>query len=71
MSGELIGATEALGTARELAGMGLLAGVGANVSGLVLEPVEGTVTEGTLVGTREVLSRLLVCRTATLHQRGQ
>lgn len=68
VTGELVGAAEAFGTAWELAGMRLLAGVGANVPGLVFQTVEGTVAERTLVRTREVLSHLLVCRTATLDK---
>lgn len=56
--GQLVRAGELLAAARELAGMWLLAGVGANVSGLVLQTVEGLVAERALVGARELVGRL-------------
>lgn len=40
--------------------MGLLSGVGADMTGLVLQTVEGLVTERTLVGTGQVLTRLFL-----------
>ena len=40
--------------------MGLLSGVGADVTSLVLETVEGLLAERALVGPGEVLSRLVV-----------
>lgn len=57
---QLVGATEALGAARELAGVRLLARVGADVSGLVLEAVEGLVAQRALVGARQVGTMVLV-----------
>ncbi len=52
--GQLVGARELLGAARELAGMRLLAGVSADMSGLVLEAVEGLVAERALVRARQL-----------------
>lgn len=52
--GELVGAGELLGAAGELACVRLLAGVGADMSGLVLEAVEGLVAEGALVRARQL-----------------
>jgi hypothetical protein len=40
--------------------MGLLARVGADVTGLVFKTVEGLVTEGALVGTGQVLTGLFL-----------
>jgi hypothetical protein len=40
--------------------VGLLARVGADVTGLVLEAVEGLVAEGALVGPREILAGLVL-----------
>ena len=71
VAGELVGATEALRAARELAGMRLLTGVCPDVSGLVLQTVEGAVTERALVWSREILSHLFGRGTSTLHERGQ
>jgi hypothetical protein len=56
--GQLVGARELLAAARELAGMRLLAGVGADVSSLVLQAVEGLVAERALVGARKLVGRL-------------
>ena len=53
--GQLIGSRELLAAARELAGMGLLSGVGANVPSLMLQAVEGLVAERALVGPRELV----------------
>jgi hypothetical protein len=58
--GQLVGAGELLAAARELAGMRLLAGVSADVSGLMLQAVEGLVAERALVGTGQLVGRL--CR---------
>ena len=52
--GQLVGARKLLGAARELAGMRLLAGVSADMSGLVLEAVEGLVAERALVRARQL-----------------
>lgn len=52
--GQLVGARKLLGAAWELAGVRLLAGVGANVSCLVLEAVEGLVAERALVRARQL-----------------
>lgn len=65
--GQLIGTAKALGTARELAGMRFLAGMSTNVTGLVLQTVESTVTEWALVRTRQILAHLIGGRTSTLH----
>lgn len=71
MTGELVRATEALRAAGELAGMRFLARMRANMSGLVLQAVEGTVAERALVRAREILSRLFLVRSTTaLHHRG-
>lgn len=56
--GQLVRARELLAAARELAGMRLLAGVGADVSSLVLQAVEGLVAERALVGTGKLVGRL-------------
>jgi hypothetical protein len=60
MTSQLVGATEALCAARELAGVRLLASVSADVTGLVLEAVEGLVAQGTLVRTRQVRAHILL-----------
>jgi len=60
VAGQLVGAGEAFGAAVELAGVRLLAGMGANVSGLMLETVEGFIAQGTLVGSGQILSVLAV-----------
>ena len=52
--GELVRSAEALGAAGELADVRLLAGVGSDVSRLVLEAMEGLVAQGTFVGTRQI-----------------
>lgn len=57
VAGELVGARELFAAAGELAGVRLLAGVGANVSRLVLETVKGLVAERALVGTRQLGGR--------------
>lgn len=54
--GQLIRAREFLGAARELAGVRLLSSVGANVPGLVLQPVESLVTERALVRARQLIA---------------
>lgn len=58
VSSELIGTRESLCAARELTGVRLLARVRSNVSGLMLETVEGLIAERTLVRTWEILSVL-------------
>lgn len=58
--GELIGARETFCATREGASMGLLSGVGTDVTGLVLQTVEGLVTKRTFVGTRKVLAGLFL-----------
>src|SRR5690242_9373773 len=60
LPGELIGAREPFCAARESASMGLLSSVGANVTGLVLQTVEGLVAQRALVGTRQVLAWLIL-----------
>ena len=69
VTSEFIRATEALGAAGELACMWFLPSMCANMSGLVFQAMEGTIAERTLVRTREILSRLLICRARTLHHR--
>lgn len=69
VASELIRAREALVAVGEVARMGLLAGVGANVAGLVLEAEEGFVTEMALVRARD--TRLLIrVSTGTRGRRG-
>lgn len=68
---EFIGTAESLGAAGELAGVRLLAGVSSNVPRLVLQTVECTVAERTLVGPGQILAHLLGRRTSTLHERRQ
>lgn len=62
MTSQLIGTAEALCAARELAGVRLLASVSADVTSLVLEAVEGLVTQGALVRTRQVRAHILLRR---------
>ena len=62
VTSQLIGTTEALCAARELAGVGLLASVSADVTSLVLEAVEGLVAQRTLVRTRQVRAHILLRR---------
>jgi hypothetical protein len=50
VSSELVGSAEALRAARELAGVRLLTGMGADVPGLVFQAVKGLLADGTLVG---------------------
>ena len=69
MTSEFIRAAEALRAARELASMWFLPGMCANVSGLVFQAMEGTVAERALVRTGEILSRFLIRRARTLHNR--
>lgn len=68
---QLIRATETLGAARELARMGLFAGMGPNVAGLMLEAVKGPVAQRALVGSREIWSNLFRRWPRTLHERWQ
>lgn len=58
VAGELIGARKLLAAARELAGVRLLARVGADVARLVLQAVEGLVAKGALVGSRQLVRAL-------------
>ena len=51
---QLVGSAEALGAARELAGVRLFARVRPDVAGLVLEAVEGLVAQRTLVRARQI-----------------
>lgn len=60
MTGEFVGSAEALCASGELASVGFLASVGADVSSLMLEAVEGLVAERTLVRSREVRTVVLV-----------
>ena len=62
MAGQFVGSAEALATSRELAGMRLLASMSADMPGLMFEAVEGSVAQGALVGSREILSLFgIVC----------
>jgi len=58
VSSQLIAAGELLGATGKVASMGLLAGVSANVPGLVFQAVEGLVTERALVGARQFVGAL-------------
>ena len=60
VTGQLVGAGEALGAARELAGVRLLAGMGADMPGLVFQAVEGLITQGALVGPGQIRTVLAV-----------
>lgn len=60
VTSEFVGSAEALGASGELAGVGLLASVGTDVSGLMLEAVEGLVAERTLVRARKIRTVVLV-----------
>lgn len=60
VTGQLVAAGEALCAGGKLAGVGLLARVRANVSGLMLESVKGLFAERALVGTGEILTLFLV-----------
>jgi hypothetical protein len=71
VTSQLIRAAEALGAARELAGVGLFTSMCPNVTSLVLEAVEGTVAKGTLVRPGKILADLLIGRACTLHERRQ
>ncbi len=55
VAGQFVGPTEAFGAAGEQAAMGLFAGVGPNVSGLVLQAMKGLFAQRTFVGTGEIL----------------
>lgn len=67
VSGKLVRAGEALGAAMKLAGVRLLAGMRADVPGLVLEAVEGLVAQRALVGPGQI--RALVGVRAGHHGR--
>ena len=69
MSGEFVGPAEALGAAWKLAHVRLLARVGANVSGLVLETMEGFGADRTLVRSRQILSWLFLLWWSILNGR--
>jgi hypothetical protein len=71
VTSQLIGAAEALSAARELAGMGLFAGMGPNVTCLMFQAVESPVAKRTFVGPGKILTDLLVGGTSTLHKRRQ
>ena len=66
VAGELVGSAEAFCAAGELAAVRLLARVGADVPGLVLQAVKGLLADGTLVGARQVLA-LVVLRWRILN----
>lgn len=55
VSGQLVGAAEALAASRELTGMRLLSGVSTDMPGLMFETVKGSIAKGAFVGTRKVL----------------
>lgn len=57
---QLVGSAETLGAARELTGVRLLARVGANVSRLMLQTVEGLVAQRALVGSRQIRAVLVL-----------
>jgi hypothetical protein len=68
VTGELVGAGEALGATWILAGMGFLAGMCADMPGLMFEAVEGPVAERALVRSGEVLVHLVGGGTSTFHE---
>lgn len=67
--GEFVGAREALCASGESAGVRLFARVRPDVTGLVLEAVEGLVAEWALVGTRKVLSWFFLLLWGVLQER--
>lgn len=68
VSRQLIGPAESLGAARELAGMWLLAGVGADMTGLVLQAMEGFVAKRALVGSWQIRAVLIAVH---VHSHGR
>ena len=58
VTGQLIGARELLATSRELASVRLLSSVSTDVTGLVLQTVEGLIAERALVGSRQLVGGL-------------
>lgn len=68
VSSQLVGARETLRAAWELAGMWFLTRVSADVASLMLETVEGLVTQRALVGSGQVLA--VLARVLTVHHRG-
>jgi hypothetical protein len=68
VTGQLVRSAKALRAAWELAHVRLLAGVGADVSRLVLQSVEGLGADWALVGSWQVLTWLLLLR-CILHGR--
>jgi len=69
VASKFVGATEALCAAGELAGMRLLTGMGANMTSLMLQAVESPVAKRTFIGTRQILTDLLIGGASTLHER--
>jgi hypothetical protein len=68
VSSQLVGATEAFGAPGKRAGMGLLAGVRADVPCLMLEPMEGLIAERTLVRPGHFALPLLgICEVCVVH----
>lgn len=55
VSSQFVRARKLLAAARELAGVGFLSSVGADVSSLVLKTVEGLLTERALVGSGQLI----------------
>lgn len=55
MTGQFVAPRKLLGTAGEGARMGLLAGVGADMSGLMLQSVERLLADRTFVGPRQLV----------------
>lgn len=66
--GELVGAAEAFRASGESAGVRLLSSVGPDVAGLVLETVEGLLTQRALVRARKVLAGVLLGRLCVLQE---
>ena len=69
MPGQFVGAGEPFTAARELTGVWFFAGVGSDVSGLMLESVKGFVAEGAFVGSWEVLRVEIGCLVEAGHYR--
>jgi len=73
VASKLVGSAELLCAAGKLAGVRLLAGVGANVPRLVFEAVEGLVAHGTFVGTGQIRASIVLilsdcdCRSVYWH----
>lgn len=66
MTGQFVAPRELLGTAGEGARMGLLAGVGADVSGLMLQSMERLLADRTFIGPRQLVLHLAAVHDVTV-----